>query len=762
MIVDNGAPEGVYMVDPVKDKIVQGTITLKALATDYVSGVTGVNIYVNSVPSFNCVATLVGGTWQCSFNSATLPDGQHSAYAVATDKLGQTTTSASVPFIIDNNAPSTPVLSIYPTTNGYDTDGVVTWKWTDATDAGSGIDYYVIEIGSPVVYQSKVFGTIFTISDLSETSHCAKVKAVDKAGHESAWSSTACTIVDKTPPSPVSIGVDTETVDKFAGGVYYDRDGEFDVIWSGGSDAKFDHFQLYENGAGEYQDTNYRSTRFKEDGTYKYYVTSNDLAGWTTKSGEVTVVVDTHAPVVDITNMYPGIGFFLFTYTATDADPSSGIDSLVVSGIEGPAYGICSGTLPTGFCTVFMGTAAKLTACDKAGNCGYDTTLGNHADITPPTIIYSSPSGVIKYNQVTINVTTDEAASCYYSDVDDLEGMDDMISNDMIHHSVSLGTLADGLYVYHVQCEDMSGNMMDHSKTIVFYVNTDSQYCYRTEELKAGWNTFFLPQLVLDDINFNCGSKPYATEDVLSSMEGKYSIIWYYDGQNWLSYDPMYPEYSTLTQFNDQLSNPYYIKLTEPVKLGLQCDQGCQKEVTGGQCVEGEQPSWAIYKDGLYWAWASPCDGGCSQAYPNNVPGWRYATVEEWANRPLKSDFLVNDILICGSQYFDNYHTHCDYENPEVRVPYGGYYELWFVTDCTNTPVCGNDVTEIGEECDDANTVNGDGCSDTCLIESAERSMSPEINTYVCDDGIDNDGNGLIDCADPGCTYNTYCYGGDV
>jgi len=33
-------------------------------------------------------------------------------------------------------------------------------------------------------------------------------------------------------------------------------------------------------------------------------------------------------------------------------------------------------------------------------------------------------------------------------------------------------------------------------------------------------------------------------------------------------------------------------------------------------------------------------------------------------------------------------------------------------------PVCGNGVIESGEQCDDGNTINGDGCSSTCQIET--------------------------------------------
>ena len=52
---------------------------------------------------------------------------------------------------------------------------------------------------------------------------------------------------------------------------------------------------------------------------------------------------------------------------------------------------------------------------------------------------------------------------------------------------------------------------------------------------------------------------------------------------------------------------------------------------------------------------------------------------------------------------------------------------------------CGNGIVTAGEECDDGNTVDGDGCSATCRRQE------------VCTDLVDNDGDGLVDCDDPDC-----------
>lgn len=57
---------------------------------------------------------------------------------------------------------------------------------------------------------------------------------------------------------------------------------------------------------------------------------------------------------------------------------------------------------------------------------------------------------------------------------------------------------------------------------------------------------------------------------------------------------------------------------------------------------------------------------------------------------------------------------------------------------------CGNKIKEWTEQCDDGNTTNWDGCSATCEIEKVE----------ICNDGLDNDGDGKKDCTDPDCACN--------
>jgi len=69
----------------------------------------------------------------------------------------------------------------------------------------------------------------------------------------------------------------------------------------------------------------------------------------------------------------------------------------------------------------------------------------------------------------------------------------------------------------------------------------------------------------------------------------------------------------------------------------------------------------------------------------------------------------------------------------------------------TGTAECGNAMVEFGEECDDGNTLAGDGCSATCQSESGMIPIPCNGTIYQCGDMIDNDRDGLIDLDDPEC-----------
>lgn len=74
----------------------------------------------------------------------------------------------------------------------------------------------------------------------------------------------------------------------------------------------------------------------------------------------------------------------------------------------------------------------------------------------------------------------------------------------------------------------------------------------------------------------------------------------------------------------------------------------------------------------------------------------------------------------------------------------------WALLGCGNdaesgSSICGNNVIEPGEQCEDRNIDDGDGCSSTCQ------------NEENCADSVDNDGDGKVDCADSECMDNPIC-----
>ncbi|MEQ9467020.1 MAG: MopE-related protein [Ekhidna sp.] len=70
---------------------------------------------------------------------------------------------------------------------------------------------------------------------------------------------------------------------------------------------------------------------------------------------------------------------------------------------------------------------------------------------------------------------------------------------------------------------------------------------------------------------------------------------------------------------------------------------------------------------------------------------------------------------------------------------------------CQSDETCGNGIVDDCEDCDDGNTTSFDGCSSIC-----ENEEGPE-GEVACDDMIDNDCNGFVDCNDFNCQGISGC-----
>jgi len=94
-----------------------------------------------------------------------------------------------------------------------------------------------------------------------------------------------------------------------------------------------------------------------------------------------------------------------------------------------------------------------------------------------------------------------------------------------------------------------------------------------------------------------------------------------------------------------------------------------------------------------------------------------------------------------------------------------GLCAILFLAACTsssnNGPVCGDGVTDAGEQCDDGNTASGDGCSATCTIETPANVCGDGTvgGTEQCDDGNTTGGDGCsATCKKEFTTHATWAF----
>ena len=153
------------------------------------------------------------------------------------------------------------------------------------------------------------------------------------------------------------------------------------------------------------------------------------------------------------------------------------------------------------------------------------------------------------------------------------------------------------------------------------------------------------------------------------------------------------------------------------------------------------------------------------------APGWTLARVDDATEDGYVNGLIGNDLWIGGSdeavegtwRWRDGVQF---WQGDETGTPVGGLYSNWKsdepnagadedctrqknggqwedkkCTDkerfiCEGPPICGNGAVAVPEECDDANLVDGDGCSATCTLEGPPTCGDSRIWLgEECDDG---------------------------
>ncbi|MFA5828867.1 MAG: MopE-related protein, partial [Candidatus Shapirobacteria bacterium] len=202
------------------------------------------------------------------------------------------------------------------------------------------------------------------------------------------------------------------------------------------------------------------------------------------------------------------------------------------------------------------------------------------------------------------------------------------------------------------------------------------------------------------------------------------------------------------------------------------CSAGATQCVAGViSCIQSSQPSPEI------------CDGkdnDCDNSFDEDVKTTFYQDLDadRYGNSLINTQSCiapvgyVSDPTDCNDldaathpgaiEICDGIDNDCDQQTDE---------------DCGS--ICGNAIIETGETCDDGNLQNGDGCSSTCQPELCnpgcpsswigdqycDDSCNVEACSFdggdcgetQCSDGIDNDGDVSVDCADSDCSNDPIC-----
>jgi cysteine-rich repeat protein len=220
------------------------------------------------------------------------------------------------------------------------------------------------------------------------------------------------------------------------------------------------------------------------------------------------------------------------------------------------------------------------------------------------------------------------------------------------------------------------------------------------------------------------------------------------------------------------------------------CDAQCQFE-PGWECTDTLPTRCAICGDGFATFGIEPCDGG-GVAVPGCtvdcqvIEGWQCTNDDVCA--PICGDGMVLDE---DDGVPDYYVEGCDDANAvsgdgctACKVEEGWACE-GAPSDCTQFQDCGNGIVEPGEECDDGTMDNSDSFPDACrtncqnhrcgditidsdeecddgnTVDTDECSNLCQYNVEVsCNDGLDEDDDGVTDCDDSDCENDPICAAG--
>jgi len=281
--------------------------------------------------------TVSGADWSFSLGNA-LEEGIHLVTVTATDSLGKQA-SASFTIYIDNTPPTVSALDAnVKADNPSNQIGSSTYSGSitmtgSASDSLSGIQNVFVSIDDGFNWAATLSGNDWTykISNLSNGTHTIKVKALDKSGNYSSYTTLSTITYVPQPTLSASVTQSTvfsATINVNPAATFANSTGNF-IQWAIDSPSYGTDKQVAVTG------TSYSTgipVTLPSDGRHTIYMRAKDSYGFTSADCRIYITLDTSAPQIAITSPVSGQALSSYSVsisgTVTDTSLSPNNDAL--------------------------------------------------------------------------------------------------------------------------------------------------------------------------------------------------------------------------------------------------------------------------------------------------------------------------------------------------------------------------------------------------------------------------------------------------